>query len=386
MTPIRYQLKSVTARITDQDNATVLVHIPSERPDLAGLPYLKAMPTFPARINGGYGECVLDVGGYAFDAFSEGVNIDFMNLVDLYANVVDTETMAQASTRIYRGFVSAYEPYLEPSGEGVRVTCLGLASLTTASKYGTSPAYSVTHTSQDPEAIGRAVVDDFNAAFGGSLLSYSNDTTDAVGASVTKTFAERTWFEALDDVKDIAGSGWWWLIDRDGAYHLRAKPVTATHVLTINRDVERITAPKSIEKVRNEVIVARSGGTRTTYTDATSQTAFGTGSPPTGRWTEIVNDSSIGDATTANQRGNKELADRKDEKVRATVVVNRAYDIDSIKPGDTVAIRNFSGSSTFFGLSPLQIAGLTWAGDTITLELDEQGASLARELAEYVNP
>lgn len=108
----RYQLKSVTARITDQDNATVLVHIPSQKPELPGLPYLKALPTFPARINGGYGECVLDVGGYTFDAFSEGVNIDFMNLIDLYANVVDTETMAQTSRRIYRGFLSAYEPYL----------------------------------------------------------------------------------------------------------------------------------------------------------------------------------------------------------------------------------------------------------------------------------
>src|SRR4051794_27576381 len=98
MLATRYKLTSVTARVTDQDNSTVLIHLPSERPETSTLPYLKAMPSFGGRINGGYGECVLDVGGYTFDSFSEGTNVDFMNLIDLYANVVDVETMAQTST------------------------------------------------------------------------------------------------------------------------------------------------------------------------------------------------------------------------------------------------------------------------------------------------
>ena len=52
--------------------------------------------------------------------------------------------------------------------------------------------------------------------------------------------------------------------------------------------------------------------------DATSQATYGTGNPDTGRIAEIISDTSISDGTTADQRGNKELADKKDYKLTAT--------------------------------------------------------------------
>jgi hypothetical protein len=379
-----YQLKSVTARVTDQDNATVLANIPSERPDDPTLPYLKAVPSFPARVNGGYGECVLDLGGYGFDSFAEGTVVNHMNVVDLYANVVNSDTMAQASARVYRGFVSAYSPYTQGGDEGVKVTCLGLASLLTASKYGTSPAYSVSHASEDPEFIAKDVIDGFNATFGGSLLSYAG-TTSTVGTSVTKDFTDLSWFDAIGEAIKLAGPGWYWHIDQFGQFYFRAKPVAALHTFTVNLDIESGEFLKTAEKVRNEIVVARAGGTRTSYTDAASQAAYGTGNPPTGRWTDVINDSTLGDSTTADQAGNKALGDEKSAAVSGGLVVNRQYPIDTIKAGDACRIANFKSANTFFGTNVLQIAALTWQGDTIRLELEQQQSSLARELTDFVN-
>jgi hypothetical protein len=385
MQPIRYKLNSLTVRVTDQDNATVLTHIPSERPDDRTLPYLKQLPTFDARLNGGYGECVLDVGGWKMDDFAEGASVDHMNIVDIFANVTDQQTMTQASTRVYRGFVSSYTPYLHGGDEGVRITCLGLASLLTASKYGTATAYSVTQTAQDPEFIAKAIIDNFNAAFSGSLISYTG-TTSPVGTNVTYAFTDLSWFDAVQQTLKLADDGWWWLVDAGGQFYFQDRPASVNHVLTFNLDIEDFEAPKTMEKSRNEIIVERSGGTRTSYTDATSQTNLGTGSPATGKWTEVVSDSSITNSGTADQLGDKKLAELKDPKVSARVTVNRMYNIDSIKPGDIVAFANFKSSSSFFGSNALQVVSMSWNGDVVSLELEQQNTSLARELESFVNP
>lgn len=384
MPGIRYKLVSVTARVTDQDNDTVLAHLPSKPPLDRSLPYLKSIPSFDGRLNAGLGECVLDVGGYLFDDFNEGGVVAHMNLVDLIANVVDQETMAQTSYQVYRGFVSSYEPYLEGGNEGVRMTVLGLASLLTASKYGTSPAYTVTHTGVDPGAIFQAILDHFAGVFGGSLISYAGQVS-SVGTNVTKEFTDLSWFDAIGEDLKLADEGWWWFVDADGQAYFQDRPSTVSHTFTLKRDIEGGRFLKTAEKVRNEIIIERSGGTRVAYSDATSQATYGTGSPATGKWTEIVSDSTITDATTSGQAGNRKLGGEKDAKISGSLTINRMYPIDTIRPGQCCAIANFKGSNAFFGSNVLQIVSMTWQGDTVTLELEQQTRSLARELTEFVN-
>src|SRR4051812_3190238 len=107
-----------------------------------------------------------------------------MNIVDIYA----IDRLNPRGRRIYRGFVSRYEPYIDASGnEGVRVTCLGLVSLLTFSYYNTGGTFAVTQTAANPEAIFKAIIDQVNTTYGISLLSYPG-TTSPVGASVDYTF------------------------------------------------------------------------------------------------------------------------------------------------------------------------------------------------------
>lgn len=358
--------KTYLVKVLDQDNAAFLKTFEPGT--------LKNLPSFRSKINGGLGELILDL-NLPFDDFDEGNSVAFLNLVDLYAIDADHPR----GRRIYRGYVSRYEPYAEAGGgEGVRVTCLGLASLLTASYYSTT-----THTNEDPETIGQAIVDHFSSVYGGSLLSYSG-TTQAVGSTVTYTFTDQKWFDALRKTGELAGSGWWWKIDQDGKYHLKPKPASATHTLTIGKDIDSIVAPKDAEKVINEVIVRRSGGTATPYTDASSQATYGTGSPATGKRTKIVSDASIPDATTADARGNKLLADLKDAKVSARVTVNVNADLEAITVGDTVRIRNHRKGNTFFSDNML-IVSTYYKGDTLDLELEQLSSDFGAALAEFVS-
>src|SRR5687767_3078797 len=107
-------------KIYDQDNSTLLKTLATGRP-ADGSMGLKNKPSFSSRINGGLGECVLDL-ATAFDSFGEGTTVDFLNLVDIWAVVRDLSTLAQTTTRVYKGYLSAYEPYLDGGEEGVRVT------------------------------------------------------------------------------------------------------------------------------------------------------------------------------------------------------------------------------------------------------------------------
>lgn len=361
--------KQYIAKIYAPDGTTLRRAFTTERPT-DNLPHLKNDPNFSSRINGGFGECVLDL-KLPFDDFDEGTTIDFMNVVKIYAI---TPTRPKG-IQIYGGFISKYEPYIDKE-EGVRVTALGFVSLTSFSFYKNGTNFSVVHTENDPEAIGRAIIDHVNTVYTDSLLSYSDDTTDTVGTDVTFTFEDQKWFDALKKVGELAGAGWWWKIDEQGKYWLKQKPSEATHTFTLGDDVVSLAAPKNSEKVVNDVQVRRSGDTATDYSDTDSITAFGTRS-------KILTDSSIGDETTADQRGQKEVADNKDEKIQATIVVGAPYEIETIKVGDTCKVRGFRKANTFFS-SNMLIVGVNYLGDTVRLELEEHGGNFALELRSLV--
>lgn len=373
-----------TIKAYDQDGSTRLANYNTQRPEGSTTGYVKSAPTFKSQINGGYGECVIDL-ALPFDDFGEGTTINFMNIVKIYAAKVDDDTLTQSETLIYTGFISKYEPYIDgPGDEGVRVTLLGLVSLTALSYYKSGSAFAVTHTAADPSAIGQAIITHFNTIYGGSLLSYTGGSIDSVGTNVTFTFTDQTWAAALKKAWELSGTNWWWKIDASGVYYLKQKPSTATHTFTIGKDIARINAPKDSEKVVNDVQVRRTGGTASNFSDSTSQSTFGTGSPATGKRTRIIDDTSIADATTATQRGNKEINDNKDEKITTSMEINTNYDIESVEVGETCKIRNFDGSSTFFD-DNMMIVAVQYNGDTITIELEEQTANLGNELSSLIS-
>jgi len=363
--------KSYNIKVFDQDGSTAITNWSAQT--------VKNTPQFTSKINGGFGECVLDL-DLPFDDFGEGNAVNFMNIVDIYA--VDSDS--PRGTRIYRGFVSQYEPYIEGRGEeGVRVSLLGLGSMLTFSYYKNGTSYTVNHTTQDPETIGRAIIDHFNTIYGGSLLTYDGDSTDPVGTTVNMDFVDQKWFDSLRRVGEVSGTGWWWKIDENGKYWLKDKPSSVTHKFTIGKDIVMIQAPKDSEKVVNDVQVRWSAG-NVDDSDATSQQTYGSGSSPTGKRSKIITDSNLTSSAAGTQRASKEIADNKDAKVKAVLTINDNYDLESIKVGETCKIQNYNKDSTFFD-SNMLIVGLNYQGDTTRLELEGHPANFGVELDSFVN-
>jgi hypothetical protein len=341
-------------------------------------------PSFRSRINGGQGECVLDItgGAYKFDAYGEGTIVRHSNVVELW--VVDAAHML--GRRVYKGYISRYQPYLKDTGEeGVQVTCLGLGSLLTRSYYKNGSSFTVTQTTQDPTVIAKAIADHFGTIYSGSLITYDSSSIPAtVGTNVTYSFVDQKWLDAMNTTVKLAGTNWWWFIDQDGKLQFQAKPSSAKWTFAVGLEISGITATKDAEAVINDVEVRRSGGTATDYSDATSQSTYGTGSPQTGKNSEIISDTNITDSGTADARGNAEIGSRKDAKTSAVITLNPLADLEGIRMGDAVQIANRNKSDTTYP-SSMQIVSMNYTGDDLTIELEAVTHDFGAALQFFVN-
>ncbi len=333
---------------------------------------VKSIPAFQSQINGGFGQCVLDL-NLPFDDFGEGSTIAFMNIVKIY--VMDENY--PLGRLVYTGFISAYAPYLDDSRQGVKITLLGLVSILSLAYYKNGSNFTVA-ASGDPSVLMKNIINHFNSVYPGSLLGYngSGTTVDTVGVSVSYTFNEDKWLDALQNAFGTVGAGWWWAIDKQGQLYLKQKPATATHIFSIGKEIESLEVDKTSEKIVNKVRVKY--GTSSTFDDddATSITKFGTRE-------EIVSDSKIQNLATATQRAAKEVDDNKVEKIKAKLVINSSYDLESIKVGDTCKIRNLSINQAVFN-DNMMIVSVTYSFNKVTIELEEM-TKFSTELQKFIS-
>lgn len=335
---------------------------------------IRNVPTFPSRINGGLGECVIDYKA-PFDDFGEGTIIEVGFIMEVWAH----DTNYPLGRRIYQGAIQEYEPYISGAKEGVLIKALGLASNLTFDVHMSAgrTSYAVTYTTQDPEAMFKAAIDEYRAGVNNPVINYAVGSTQTVGALITQTYTDRTWFDVLDDIKSKSGAGWWWSVDADGIAYLLPKPTNTTHLFVIGKHIESGRFPKSGKGIKNKIRVTRTGGGVSEYTDATSKTAYE-------QRFKAVSASDIGDIGGADQKGNTELGNLKDKKAKHSLIINEKYDLESIKVGQTCnVLRTLNGSALF--VTNMQIVGLTYSGSRVTLELDEQSADLGLTLDKFVN-
>lgn len=222
-----------------------------------------------------------------------------------------------------------------------------------AGTYAFSKTQDLTLTMQD-------IITSFSATYPG-ILSYVNGTsTENTGVSGTLSFSYDKCLGALTKTTDT--SQFWWHIDSAGLlqYHPKTGAIgQLTHKLTFGDDIDSITIDENVEQMANRVMVKWSGGV-VTVNDATSQTANGI--------REFYEDQStaITDSTTATNRANAQLANRKDLKRKIAIQVNDNYNIETIEPGDLVTVRNSD-----YSITALQIQKIEYNTDYIKVELED---------------
>lgn len=304
---------------------------------------LGAEPKFTNRINSISGAITLELNS-KFDNFGEGEYIDFMNIVEVYSVALKSGT--QIETLIFKGYIEEYRPYIDSSKkEGIQIVVQHIGALLSRS-YVADYLYSA-----DPSAIFKSIIDNFNTIYGGNLITYTLDSIEDTGATVTVNVIDKRHSEAIQQVFETSLADWYYYIDAIGVFHFHPKPSTATHTFTISKDIKSISASKSIKETINHIILKHkyyNGSTyldtTTNYNEAISQAALGTGSPAMGKLSNIISVREVYTQDTADGYADKKFQELASPVLQAEITVTEPYNIDSIKVGDTCKIVNINSS------------------------------------------
>lgn len=325
--------------------------------------YLRKAPTFSERMNGGQGDITLDT---SLDPEDFG-DIDIDYVCDVY--IADDDN-PDGKLKIYQGVIQQIEPYAQDNISGVKIIAQGTATTLTFDYWRDSGTYTFTK-NDDANTVFAEVITQHQADESLNLIAGTD--IDDPGVTINQEFAQLTWHASLTKIQELCPEGWYWYLGADGIVKLKPKPSSATHKFILGKHIQ-FRAPKSAKKMFNVVRVIRDGDIAKDYTNVAAGNR---------RRLKILNDSGILDETTSDQKGNKFLDENDTPSNKTELTVFDTYDIESIKPGETCTILNLKKGMNFFG-SNMQIVGITYSGNKVTLELEEAVGDIGAELTRFV--
>jgi hypothetical protein len=335
---------------------------------------------FKKTINGGLGELSLFF-ARPFDDFGEGVEIDFMNEVQVW--VVDKES-GPTGEKIYSGFIDTYEPFATEENEGVNVNCLGYVSRFGDILYKDGTTISIAQASVLPSAIVSDIVTKYRTVETEALTGSVDNNT----STVTYTFNMKTCYEALEIARSLAPAGWYWYVDEENILYFKNKPTSATHIFTFKKDLKSIRVMKNIRDVCNRLILWNGEQVEDAtficrqYLDATSGLTYG-------KRYQTVTDGRIKDTTTADIYGNAYLDARKDPNIRVELEIvdsslnQYGYNLESINPGDTCSVRNLPDRSTTFD-DNMTITEVRYKLGTAVVTLEDMRQKVSNKISDVI--
>ena len=300
-------------------------------------------PQFTANINNGPGELLINL-GRKFDDFGENVDVTLNNQIQCY--VVDKE--APNGKLLYIGYISGYRPIIKQVSEMVEITVLSYAAeLQRMYLRDVAGNTTITYTNQDISVIFKDLIDKYRAQ--GGTLNYSATSIQRTNTIITYTFVTQTIKQCLDLLVSISPSGWFYRIDPDNTIYFQPKNVFADNMFTLGLNVENVDTFRRVESVVNQILFT-GGGSPSLYlkfSNSSSQSAYGL-------YEQIVVNQKVTDATVAGSIANNILNNLSLPEIRSVFDIvdsngpgARGYDIESIKVGQTLTIKNLSvGSKT----------------------------------------
>lgn len=339
--------------------------------------------TFSEEVNGGQKELRLDF-SYKFDDYPS--YIQEFNFVRVFAV---TETNPKGII-IYSGWISQVVPYTIDRDEGVQMVCLGLSTMLNLSLYKDGASFDVTKTNEDPAGIVNDIIANHqtvyppttatewigtNQVIEDGILIRQGGNVQTVGSNIDSfVFAKQTWFQSMKKTLELSGEDWFWFIDRGGDVIFKPKPTSETHIFTIDKDIQSMSAPRNIENIINSVTVQYSSGT-VSAEDATSIALYGKRE----RYLTETSSNEIAAQKIADQK----IAENKDPKIVVDVVVNNVYDIESINAGDSCTIQNYKKDSPILNEN-MFIVEKVYEKDRVTLSLEQKGLNFGGSLLKFV--
>ncbi len=263
---------------------------------------------------------------------------------------------------IYSGMITKMTWKITSWAESLTLNCIWLGSLLSFIYFKSWGNYAFT-LNQEPATTLKAIIDYFNTKYTGTFLNYWANVSN-YGSSVNLSYS---YSKCLDALKNTASAtNFWWNIRSTGELYYKTTPTTATHILTVWKDIDTLTIENDSERVINEYILTYNSWTATN-SDATSKTSF---------WLRELQESKtdIQDLASANIYGTNYISKNKDYKKKTSIVINNSYNLESIEIGDTISVVN-----TDLSLKNLQIRKISYNINNMVIELDEFD-TLAKEL------
>ncbi len=343
---------------------------------------------FRKQINGGLGELSFSI-PKKFDDFDENYLIKLNNRIDLWVNDDNTGT---DGLKIYSGFISRYEPYIQEHEEGVTVRCLGYVSklATSILKNGTqielktdiSSGLTTGSTASACEVsdIVKAIIDRFQIETNNPVVDYSS--IDDSGNEMTYTFNAKYYLEAIDKCREFAPANHWFYIGADNILQFKPKPSKATHIFVFGKHFKGVKVEKNMENVVNKVLFSSGDNSDQQilklYEDTDSVNSFDD------RW-KIITDNRVSVSETADNMGQGTITEKKDAEVKVVVEIldnngtGTGYDIESINPGDTCKFVGFNDITSLTFTDNMHILGVEYTPNSVILEIENLNPSIARE-------
>ncbi len=119
--------------------------------------------------------------------------------------------------------------------------------------------------SQDAADIGdmaSAVIDRYRTEASDTSIYYTADDIPDTSTTATFSFSQKTYRDAIDDLKALAPEGTYWYVDETGRFSFKPTPTTATHTFVFGKHFLDVNVQRSLEKVRNVLLLwnGKTGG------------------------------------------------------------------------------------------------------------------------------
>lgn len=300
---------------------------------------VKNLPSFTANESGWQGECKLLL-NYNF----ETTTIENTDIIHIYKD----------TSLLYTWIVQDVFRKITNNSEEVELPLLWLWTLPTYLLYKDTWSY-VFSKNQDPSVIIKNIIDYINTTYTAWWLNYDVWSIETYWTVVDIDFDHDTCLDAIK--KCIATTDFKLFIDKDWKVYFKSKPVSATHILIVWKDVEQINLEEDSEKLVNRLILKRKSWT-TIYEDTTSQTNY---------WLKelYLEKTDLADSVSANEFWNNYISTYKNPINKTSIRINNNFTLENIKVSDTIQVKNFN-----YIINNLQIVKYSYTIDKMKLELE----------------
>ncbi len=223
----------------------------------------------------------------------------------------------------------------------------------------------VAYNSYDPGNIVRQGMDNFiSQKTGNGALTYTTSSVALTSTTVSYTFRLNTFLELLKKAVEPAPSEWYFYVNMgENAVYFNTKPATPNRTFRLGVEVKELDLRSYIEDSVNEAYV--SGG----ETAGTNLLKRYVATPATGtrRRLSIVSDNRVTLAATADILGASELTKNRIQYRSTVEILDKQYDIESIRLGDLIKFRNFGN---YVDSLQMMVVGISYKPESVSLQLD----------------